>query len=219
MQAKRSFVAGAGALAIGLGIATSAGAASGGEGQRTASDGRAATIELIERRGERLERAIDRHRVETLSNRYRELRSEARELGVAPRRSVLAGRGLPAPEQLEDAIAKLRKRIAEARSDRAASAEGGQPGASASGGLDGAEGGGSSVANGTLEAIAACESGGDPGAVNAAGYYGKYQFDLGTWQSVGGSGNPAAASEAEQDKRAAMLYERAGASPWPVCGQ
>jgi hypothetical protein len=27
------------------------------------------------------------------------------------------------------------------------------------------------------------------------------------------------ASEAEQDRRAAMLYERAGASPWPVCGQ
>jgi hypothetical protein len=35
---------------------------------------------------------------------------------------------------------------------------------------------------------------------------------------VGGTGNPAAASEAEQDRRAAMLYQRAGASPWPVCG-
>jgi soluble lytic murein transglycosylase-like protein len=74
------------------------------------------------------------------------------------------------------------------------------------------------VARSTLDAIAACESGGDPAAVNAAGYYGKYQFDLGTWQSVGGSGNPAEAPEVEQDYRAALLYERAGPSPWPVCG-
>ena len=70
----------------------------------------------------------------------------------------------------------------------------------------------------TLESIAACESGGDPTAVNAAGYYGKYQFDESTWASVGGSGNPAEASEAEQDYRAALLYSRAGSSPWPVCG-
>lgn len=70
----------------------------------------------------------------------------------------------------------------------------------------------------TLESIAACESGGDETAVNAAGYYGKYQFDESTWASVGGSGNPAEASEAEQDYRAAILYSRAGSSPWPVCG-
>ncbi len=38
-------------------------------------------------------------------------------------------------------------------------------------------------------------------------------------QSVGGTGNPAAASEAEQDARAAMLYAQPGSSPWPVCGQ
>ena len=71
----------------------------------------------------------------------------------------------------------------------------------------------------TLESIAACESGGDPTAVNAAGYYGKYQFDESTWASVGGSGNPAEASEDEQDYRAALLYSSAGSSPWPVCGQ
>ena len=70
----------------------------------------------------------------------------------------------------------------------------------------------------TLETIAACESGGDPQAVNAAGYYGKYQFDLQTWSAVGGSGNPAQASEAEQDYRAALLYSQSGSSPWPVCG-
>ncbi len=74
------------------------------------------------------------------------------------------------------------------------------------------------VALSALNSIASCESGGDPTAVNAAGYYGKYQFDIGTWASVGGSGNPAEASEAEQDYRAGLLYARAGSSPWPVCG-
>jgi hypothetical protein len=71
----------------------------------------------------------------------------------------------------------------------------------------------------TLEAIGSCESGGDPGAVSSDGTYrGKYQFDYGTWESVGGSGDPAAAPEAEQDYRAALLYSRSGSSPWPVCG-
>ena len=74
-------------------------------------------------------------------------------------------------------------------------------------------------AGGTLSNIAACESGGNPGAVSPSGQYrGKYQFDYGTWSSVGGSGDPAAASEAEQDKRAAMLYAQRGSSPWPTCG-
>jgi Transglycosylase-like domain len=71
----------------------------------------------------------------------------------------------------------------------------------------------------TLEAIAACESGGDPTTDTGNGFYGKYQFTLETWSAVGGTGNPAQASEAEQDRRAAMLYEQAGASPWPVCGR
>jgi Transglycosylase-like domain len=71
----------------------------------------------------------------------------------------------------------------------------------------------------TLESIAACESGGDPEAVSSDGTYrGKYQFDQGTWESVGGHGDPAAAPEAEQDYRAALLYSESGSSPWPVCG-
>jgi len=70
-----------------------------------------------------------------------------------------------------------------------------------------------------LESIAQCESHGDPRAISANGSYrGKYQFDFGTWASVGGKGDPAAASETEQDRRAAMLYKRSGATPWPVCG-
>ncbi len=71
----------------------------------------------------------------------------------------------------------------------------------------------------TLEAIASCESGGDPTAVSSDGTYrGKYQFDYGTWESMGGNGDPAAAPEAEQDYRAALLYTQSGSSPWPVCG-
>ncbi|HEU4393652.1 MAG TPA: transglycosylase family protein [Solirubrobacterales bacterium] len=71
----------------------------------------------------------------------------------------------------------------------------------------------------TLESIASCESGGDPMAVSSDGSYrGKYQFDFGTWESVGGSGDPAAAPESEQDYRAALLYAQSGSSPWPICG-
>jgi hypothetical protein len=78
-------------------------------------------------------------------------------------------------------------------------------------------GGGSAPAG--LEAIAACESGGNPSAVSADGTYrGKYQFDQQTWQSVGGSGDPAAAPEAEQDARAAALAAQRGSNPWPTCG-
>lgn len=75
------------------------------------------------------------------------------------------------------------------------------------------------VSSSTLETIAACESGGDPTAVDASGtYHGLYQFDYGTWASVGGSGDPAAASPAEQTYRAALLYSQSGSSPWPICG-
>ena len=75
------------------------------------------------------------------------------------------------------------------------------------------------VSMATLESIASCESGGDPTIVSSDGSYrGKYQFSYETWAAVGGSGDPAEASEAEQDYRAALLYAASGSSPWPVCG-
>ena len=70
-----------------------------------------------------------------------------------------------------------------------------------------------------LEVIAECESHGNPRAIGGGGLYrGKYQFHRGTWASVGGTGDPARASELEQDRRAAMLVKQSGSNPWPICG-
>jgi soluble lytic murein transglycosylase-like protein len=142
-----------------------------------------------------VERPADRFErsieVAKLDARYRELRDQARKLDVEP----------PRTGQLREAVKELEQRITKAKRTPDF---GLAPGVSQS----------------TLEAIAACESGGDPTAVDASGtYYGKYQFDTSTWASVGGSGSPAEASEEEQDYRASLLYARAGSSPWPVCGQ
>jgi LysM repeat protein len=72
---------------------------------------------------------------------------------------------------------------------------------------------------GNLAGIRACESGGNYGAVSSNGAYrGAYQFDSQTWQAVGGTGDPAAASPAEQDARASQLASQRGSSPWPNCG-
>ncbi|MGY2085177.1 ubiquitin-like domain-containing protein [Blastococcus sp. SYSU DS0539] len=68
-------------------------------------------------------------------------------------------------------------------------------------------------------ALAACESGGRVNAVSGTGkYHGLYQFSTATWQSVGGSGLPSAASADEQTYRAQLLYQRSGAGQWPHCG-
>lgn len=69
------------------------------------------------------------------------------------------------------------------------------------------------------QGLAACESGGRPGAVDPSGTYGGlYQFDTRTWHSLGGKGRPQDAPAAEQTLRAKKLYVRRGASPWPHCG-
>jgi peptidoglycan hydrolase-like protein with peptidoglycan-binding domain len=76
-----------------------------------------------------------------------------------------------------------------------------------------------SSASSALEAIAQCESGGDPTAVSSTGQYrGKYQFSRSTWRAMGGTGDPAATPEAVQDRLAAKLYAQQGSAPWPVCG-
>jgi uncharacterized protein YabE (DUF348 family) len=83
----------------------------------------------------------------------------------------------------------------------------------------GGSGGGTPSGGGlNWAALAECESGGNPRAVNPAGYYGLYQFSLSTWRAQGGSGNPADASSSEQTRRAQILYGKTGASSWPSCG-
>jgi hypothetical protein len=62
--------------------------------------------------------------------------------------------------------------------------------------------------------LRACESSGRYGVVATNGHYGAYQFDLPTWQSVGGVGLPSEASPSEQDYRALYLYRMRGWQPW-----
>ena len=69
-----------------------------------------------------------------------------------------------------------------------------------------------------LRRIAQCESGGNPQALSRTGKYrGKYQFDVATWRSAGGSGDPVQAPESVQDRIALRLYRREGTAPWPNC--
>ncbi|WP_376771719.1 transglycosylase family protein [Actinokineospora xionganensis] len=63
-----------------------------------------------------------------------------------------------------------------------------------------------------------CESSGRYTVNTGSGYYGAYQFDLPTWNSVGGKGYPHEAAPAEQDYRALYLYRMRGWQPWECAG-
>lgn len=64
-----------------------------------------------------------------------------------------------------------------------------------------------------------CESGNNYANKRNPFYRGAYQFSYGTWAAMGGSGDPADASPAEQDMRAKKLFDRSGAGQWPICGR
>lgn len=78
----------------------------------------------------------------------------------------------------------------------------------------------------SLASIWACirqkESGGNYAENTGNGYYGAYQFDLGTWQSLGYPGRPDQAPPAEQDAAAQKLHSERGFGPWAntarMCG-
>jgi hypothetical protein len=169
-------------------------------------------VDLLDRQTA-FESSID---VVKTQNRYERVRKQARDLGLAAPSAT--GSGAPSAAGLETRLAKLRERVQRAELEqRAERKRGGGKRSPGAGKIDDPESLG--VSEATLASIASCESGGDPSAVDPSGTYrGKYQFDTGTWASVGGSGDPAAAPEREQDYRAALLYSRAGSSPWPVCG-
>src|SRR3954466_1952086 len=92
------------------------------------------------------------------------------------------------------------------------------PRSSTRGGSGKSSGGSSVKLPAMLKKIAQCESGGNPRAVSSSGRYrGKFQFDQATWESAGGKGDPAAASESTQDRIALRLYRKRGTAPWPNC--
>jgi soluble lytic murein transglycosylase-like protein len=173
-------------------------AAAGALGTGAASAGAATDLPEFEIE---IDRQAIKRSIEAAEHRrdYRQLWEEAKKLKVEPKDAALSSNLGPAAAEGE--VDELAKKVRKAKQPEFGTPE--------SVGVD----------VGTLESIASCESGGDPTAISSDGSYrGKYQFDMGTWASVGGSGDPAAAPEAEQDYRAALLYSQAGASPWPVCG-
>lgn len=68
-----------------------------------------------------------------------------------------------------------------------------------------------------LEALAFCESSGNWQINTGNGYYGGLQFDLQTWQGVGGVGYPHEATKEEQIHRGKILFSQRGWAPWPGC--
>jgi soluble lytic murein transglycosylase-like protein len=206
---KTNVAAAASAVALGAGVVATAAFAADEDDRalQPQSGSERAEVRTLQREGEALSEAITAHHTEKLTDRYRNLYWKAEDLDAEPKKSIVAEQNGAELDELIDEVPDLREDVAKAEKKEEAAAPTGD---------FGLVGG---VSQETLDAIAACESGGDPTAVNAAGYYGKYQFDMGTWASVGGSGNPAEASEEEQDMRASMLYAQSGATPWPVCGQ
>ena len=73
------------------------------------------------------------------------------------------------------------------------------------------------ASGGKVESVRQCESGGNYGINTGNGYYGAYQFDAGTWRSVGGGEYAPYANQAPawaQDYMAWTLYNSRGWSPW-----
>ncbi|HUI05340.1 MAG TPA: transglycosylase family protein, partial [Acidimicrobiales bacterium] len=72
---------------------------------------------------------------------------------------------------------------------------------------------------GVWAALRHCESGGDYSENTGNGYYGAYQFSLGTWRGLGLAGLPSQASPAAQDQAAQRLQARSGWGQWPSCSR
>jgi hypothetical protein len=80
-------------------------------------------------------------------------------------------------------------------------------------------GGGGNPTSSQLYSLRMCESGGRYNINTGNGYYGAYQFSVGTWRSLGYAGYPHQASPATQDAAVRKLFARTGWSSWPSCGQ
>jgi uncharacterized protein YabE (DUF348 family) len=72
--------------------------------------------------------------------------------------------------------------------------------------------------NTVWDALAQCESGGNWAINTGNGYYGGLQFNLGTWQSYGGTGLPSQASRETQIAIATKVRDASGGyGAWPAC--
>lgn len=71
--------------------------------------------------------------------------------------------------------------------------------------------------DGALARLRSCE--GSYSSNTGNGYYGAYQFDIGTWGGYGGYSNAAQAPPAVQDQKAWETYQSRGWSPWPTCSR
>jgi hypothetical protein len=62
-----------------------------------------------------------------------------------------------------------------------------------------------------------CEAGGDYTRNSGNGYYGAYQYSIGSWGNYGGYARPDLAPAAVQDAKAESDQATRGWSPWPAC--
>ncbi|HMG44873.1 MAG TPA: transglycosylase family protein [Acidimicrobiales bacterium] len=71
--------------------------------------------------------------------------------------------------------------------------------------------------DGSWDALAECESGGNWSINTGNGYYGGIQFSLSTWQGLGGTGYPHEHSREVQIAMGKQLWESSGWGAWPAC--
>lgn len=105
------------------------------------------------------------------------------------------------------AAAKAAKAAAAAKAAKVQTATAGKPAAA------------SSYSGGDVwHDLAMCETGGKMDNPNTGnGYFGFFQFSLGTWESVGGTGYPHEHSYGTQKSFAQKLQARSGWGQWPHC--
>ena len=179
--------------------------------ERTAADDAAmvARLRASRRQMARLERA---------RTREQDAARRARDRALAARRDLQALRAdhTAALRQARRALARIEARERRAEAPPPPTSRAATRATTPANGRWPAVPGGPSRA--VLERIAWCESRGNPRAIGGGGQFrGKYQFMQSTWEAMGGRGDPARASEAEQDYRAAVLFVRWGPGQWPVC--
>lgn len=70
-----------------------------------------------------------------------------------------------------------------------------------------------------MQALRFCESGNTYTRNSGNGYYGAYQYDLGTWGNFQGYARPDLAPASVQDAKFLETFSRRGWAPWPACSR